>query len=109
MLKSEMFVRGWAALGVAGASFVALAMAAAMRGRLFCNTVCPVGAVLGLLSAKALVKVRLDAKKCVKCGLCAKVCKAECIDVANGKIDQSRCVRCFDCLGTCRKGALAWR
>ena len=109
MLKSEMFVRGWAALGVASVSFVALAVVAAMRGRLFCNTVCPVGAALGLLSARAPVKIRLDAEKCVKCGLCAKACKAECIDVAAAKIDQSRCVRCFDCLNTCRKGALTWR
>ena len=109
MLKTEIFVRGWAAFGVAGVSFVALAVVAAWRGRLFCNTVCPVGAVLGLLSAKAPVRIRLDAAKCVKCGLCAKVCKAECIDVANGKVDQSRCVRCFNCLGTCKKGGMSWK
>ena len=109
ILKTEIFVRGWAALGVAGVLFVALTILAAWRGRLFCNTVCPVGAVLGLLSAKAPVRIRLDAEKCVKCGLCAKACKAECIDVANGKVDQSRCVRCFNCLGTCKKGAMSWK
>ena len=109
MLKSEIFVRGWAAFGVAGVSLVALTVVAGMRGRLFCNTVCPVGAVLGLLSVKAPVRIRLDAAKCVKCGLCAKACKAECIDVENGKVDQSRCVRCFTCIGTCKKGALSWK
>ena len=111
ILKTEIFVRGWAAFGVAGVSFVAITVLAAWRGRLFCNTVCPVGALLGLLTlaAKTPVKIRLDATKCVKCGLCAKACKAECIDVANGKVDQSRCVRCFDCLGTCRKEALSWK
>ena len=109
MLKSEVFVRGWAALGVAGVSFMALAAVAAMRGRLFCNTVCPVGAALGLLAAKAPVRIRLDGAKCVKCGMCAKACKAECIDVANGAVDQSRCVRCFNCLGACKKGGLSWR
>ena len=109
LLKTEIFVRGWAALGVAGASLVALTVVAAWRGRLFCNTVCPVGAMLGLLSAKAPVRIRLDAAKCVKCGLCAKTCKAECIDVAGGKVDQSRCVRCFTCLGACKKGALSWK
>ena len=109
MLKTEIFVRGWAALGVAGVSFVSLMAVAAIRGRLFCNTVCPVGTVLGLLAAKAPVRIRLDAAKCVKCGLCAKSCKAECIDAANGKVDQSRCVRCFDCIVTCKKGALAWK
>ena len=109
MLKSEIFIRGWSALAVAGVSLAALTVVAALRGRLFCNTVCPVGAVLGLLSAKAPVRIRLDASKCVKCGLCAKACKAECIDVAGGKIDQSRCVRCFTCIGTCKKGALSWK
>ena len=92
-----------------GISFAALTVLAAWRGRLFCNTVCPVGAVLGLLSAKAPFKIRLDAAKCVKCGLCAKACKAECIDVANGTVDQSRCVRCFNCLGACKKGAMSWK
>ena len=109
MLKSEIFIRGWSALAVAGVSLAALTVVAALRGRLFCNTVCPAGAVLGLLSVKAPVRIRLDAAKCVKCGLCAKACKAECIDVANGKVDQSRCVRCFTCIGTCKKGALSWK
>ena len=109
VLKSEIFIRGWSALAVAGVSLAALTVVAALRGRLFCNTVCPVGAVLGLLSVKAPVRIRLDAAKCVKCGLCAKACKAECIDVANGKVDQSRCVRCFTCIGTCKKGALSWK
>ena len=109
MLKSEIFIRGWSALAVAGVSLAALTVVAALRGRLFCNTVCPAGAVLGLLSVKAPVRIRLDASKCVKCGLCVKACKAECIDVANGKVDQSRCVRCFTCIGTCKKGALSWK
>lgn len=111
ILKTEVFVRGWAAFGVAGVSFVAITVLAAWRGRLFCNTACPVGALLGLLTlaSKTQIKIKLDAAKCAKCGLCAKACKAECIDVANGKVDQSRCVRCFDCLGTCRKEALSWK
>ena len=109
VLKTEIFVRGWAAFGVVGVSFLMITVLAAWRGRLFCNTLCPVGAVLGLLSVKASIRIRLDAAKCAKCGLCAKACKAECIDVANGVVDQSRCVRCFDCLGTCRKEALSWK
>ena len=109
MLKTEIFVRGWSAFGVAGVSFAALVVMAAWRGRLFCNTVCPVGAALGLLSARAPVRIRLDAAKCVKCGLCARACKAECIDVANGTVDQSRCVRCFNCLGACKKEAMSWK
>ena len=111
ILKTDIFVRGWAAFGVAGVSFAAITVLAAWRGRLFCNTVCPVGAMLGLLTlaAKCQARIRLDAMKCVKCGQCARGCKAECIDVDAGNVDQSRCVRCFDCIGVCRKGALSWK
>jgi len=109
MLVEPLMLRGCAALALAGVTFLALVVMAARRGRLFCNTVCPVGTLLGALSACAPVKIRLDPAKCVKCGLCARRCKAECIDLTTGRVDQTRCVRCLDCLSTCRKGAITWR
>ena len=109
IMKQTLVLRGVAAFVFAAVAFVALVVVAAGRGRLFCNTVCPVGTLLAAVSLRPLLGVRLDAAKCVKCGLCAKVCKAECIDVKAGAVDQSRCVRCFDCLATCKKGAIKWR
>jgi polyferredoxin len=78
-------------------------------GRTFCNTICPVGTVLGLLSKISLFKVRIDAAKCNHCGACAAKCKSSCIDGAGQIIDNSRCVACFDCLGSCKKDALHFR
>lgn len=109
IMKQTLVLRGVAAFVFAAVAFVALVAVAAGRGRLFCNTVCPVGTLLAAVSFRPVLKVRLDAAKCVKCGLCARACKAECIDVKAGEIDQSRCVRCFDCLATCKKGAIKWR
>ena len=77
------------------------------RGRLWCNTICPVGTVLGFVSRWSLMKPMIDKSKCNGCHRCGKNCKAECIDVANGKVDQSRCVRCFNCLGACKKEAMS--
>jgi ferredoxin len=95
--------------------FAALAILAlwtfmtAWRGRLFCNTLCPVGAGLSLFSRFSLFRVQIDREKCNACGLCAKACKAEAIDSDEGKIDTSRCVDCFNCLSVCRRGAIGFR
>jgi len=82
---------------------------AAWKGRAWCNVVCPVGAVLGLLSRFAFFKPRIDAAACVKCKMCERRCKGRCIDVAAGKIDATRCVACYDCSAACPKGAIKWR
>lgn len=78
------------------------------HGRTWCNTLCPVGTVLGFLSRFSLFKVRIDMSKCNSCGLCATKCKAACIDSKGHAIDYSRCVDCFDCLGACNKRALVY-
>ncbi len=77
-------------------------------GRIYCNTVCPVGTILGYLSRYSWLKPVIDESKCVKCGLCAKECKASCIDSKEGKIDYTRCVACMDCIGNCNTGAISY-
>ena len=76
-------------------------------GRLYCNTICPVGAVLGILSRFSLFRVRLR-KDCISCGLCEQRCKAECIDSKAKTVDGSRCVACFNCLNVCKQGSLLY-
>lgn len=77
-------------------------------GRMYCNSICPVGSFLSLLSRFSIYRVRIDESKCVGCGLCEKTCKASCIDSRSGKVDSSRCVDCFDCLDSCKTGALKY-
>ncbi len=78
------------------------------RGRLYCNSVCPVGTLLGLLSRVSLFKVRLG-DSCTSCGKCARVCKAECIDSKAKTVDSSRCVSCFNCLNVCHFDAISYK
>lgn len=82
------------------------ALVSAFQGRLFCNTLCPVGAFLGGLSKFALLNVSMDSKTCVACGKCERTCKAKCINVKERKVDFSRCVLCFDCMAGCPKSSL---
>ncbi len=72
-----------------------------LSGRLFCNTICPVGTLLGLISKFSLFKIKIDSKNCISCNLCERVCKSECIDKINKEVDFSRCVSCYNCLSVC--------
>ncbi len=102
----EVWIRSMPTFLIAAATFAILVVLAWRNGRTYCNTVCPVGTLLSFLARFSWMKVRIDDRKCVGCGLCAKGCKSACIDVKNHKIDYSRCVVCGDCLDNCHKDAL---
>lgn len=91
------------------ATFAIIFVLAWKHGRTWCNTVCPVGTVLGFVSRFSLFKVRIDSSKCNGCGVCATKCKAACINSKEHEIDYSRCVNCFDCLEACKQKALVYR
>ena len=94
---------------VAAVSFVVVAIMSWLGGRTYCNTICPVGTVLGFFSRFALFRPIIDTSKCNSCKRCAKKCKASCIDAKNHRIDYSRCVACMDCIKNCKHGALTFR
>jgi len=101
----------WTTAGVALGLLALVVVAAVARGRLWCNTVCPVGAVLGFFSKRALFRLRIAESACVACSMCERVCPAQCIDFRNHRIDHSRCVMCFDCVTSCKRSGihLTWR
>lgn len=95
-------------LVVAVVTLIAVVTMAWRGGRDYCNTVCPVGTILGYLSKYSLLKPVIDTDKCVNCGKCARNCKAKCINAKAHEIDYTRCVACMDCLGECREGAISY-
>ena len=102
----EIWMRSVTTLVVAILTLVILAFLAWWKGRLYCNTVCPVGTFLGLFSRFSLLRVKFENDKCKQCGMCEKNCKAQAIDFKNMTVDYSRCVVCGDCLGKCKFDAL---
>ena len=104
----EVWMKGLSVLGVALLTFVVLSVLAWRNGRTYCNTICPVGTLLGFLSRYAWLKPVIDTSKCVNCNLCERNCKASCIHIKEHKIDYSRCVACMNCIDKCPKGAIRY-
>ncbi|MDO4190356.1 MAG: 4Fe-4S dicluster domain-containing protein [Bacteroidales bacterium] len=109
--QKEVWIKSLPTLLVAIGSFVLVAVLAWRGGRTYCNTICPVGTLLGFFSRFSLFRPTIDTEKCNGCGLCSKGCKASCINSQEHQIDYSRCVTCFDCVNTCHQGAISytWR
>jgi len=78
------------------------------KGRFFCNTLCPAGALLGLISKFSVFRIKISKEKCNSCGLCSNVCKAGCIDCGAKKIDNETCIYCFNCLDSCKKDGIKY-
>ncbi|MDO5443400.1 MAG: 4Fe-4S dicluster domain-containing protein [Bacteroidia bacterium] len=109
IVQSIVSPSGWAVPVIALVTLVAVVYLAWTDGRAWCNNICPVGSVLGLISRFSLFRVSIDESKCNGCGRCYKNCKASCIDGLAHKVDCSRCVDCFDCLKNCSTGAVSYR
>ena len=104
----DIWLKSIPALVVAILTFVTIGIFAWKSGRGYCNTVCPVGACLGIFAKYAAIKPRINKEMCSKCGICAKNCKSGCIDPVNKEIDALRCVSCFNCESRCPKGAITY-
>ena len=106
--KTDVWVKSGVTLAVAAVTFVLIGFLSFRWGRLWCNTVCPVGTVLGFLSKFALFRPVIDTDKCNGCKKCARNCKAMCIDPETHTIDMTRCVACMDCLENCHQKAITY-
>ncbi len=104
----EIKAISWVSVGVSGGLILLVSILAAIRGREYCNTVCPVGALLRLTSKLSLFKLTLDENECNSCGLCARSCKAGCIDSKTKKLDFERCVACYNCVKACKIGGVRY-
>ena len=106
LMSGDAIRPGLAAAIVAAATLLLVSGLACLRGRWFCDRLCPVGAALSLVARRPLLHLSVDPVKCVGCGQCERVCKTGCIDAAARTVEDSRCIRCFDCVSVCRKGAV---
>jgi len=107
---SHLDIRGFhlAVYSIPAVFFILVGLLSLTRGRLYCNMICPVGTLLGLLSKISLFRIKIDESQCSKCGLCSVACKSSCIDFLKTHVDVSRCVGCFNCIKICPDKAISY-
>ena len=88
---------------------ISISAVAAFKGRLYCNTICPVGSLLGLVSRFSFLKIIIDKDTCIQCGKCETVCKSSCINYKEDHVDFSRCVSCFNCADACPNSSIRFK
>lgn len=104
--STDIWIKSIPTFVIALVTFVVIFILPWRNGRTYCNTVCPVGTILGYVSRFSLFRVRIDGDRCKSCGLCSRRCKSSCIDYKNSNIDYTRCVTCMNCLDSCKHGAI---
>lgn len=102
----EVWVKSITTLVVAIITLVVIFILAARGGRTYCNTICPVGTILGFFSKFSFMKIKIDESKCKKCQMCSYQCKSSCINIGDFSVDHSRCVVCGNCLESCKFDAI---
>ena len=107
--ETEVWIHSGITFGIALATILMLSALAWRGGRTYCNTICPVGTILGYIARFSWLKPVIDTDKCNSCGLCSRNCKAACINSKEKQIDYTRCVACMDCISTCKKQGISYK
>jgi len=83
--------------------------------RPLCRIGCPVSLIIGFMNRFSALKVRVDEKKCTKCGLCDASCPVGLPDrgmayenFAGNPSRRYACIRCMNCVASCPEGALTF-
>ncbi len=88
----------------AGLLLLAILLLNLVEERFWCRYLCPYGALLSLLSRANSLKLKIDLKKCTKCGICDAICPASATPFSGWK--PGECYQCFRCHEVCPEKAI---
>jgi len=75
--------------------------------RFWCKYLCPLGALLGLLSRYSMLK-REVSEGCTSCGMCDTVCQGAAFSENREAWRKTECLACFNCDDTCPANAVSF-
>lgn len=77
--------------------------------RFWCRVLCPLGAMLGVMSRFALFGMEKDHAKCTDCDLCLVHCQGADSPQGGVKWRQDECHMCFNCEAACPEDVIKFR
>jgi polyferredoxin len=98
------------AQGLALGILFLLILAASLRvTRLWCRSICPLGALLGAASRWSVLGLHKDADSCDKCNRCLMHCQGGDDPIGGAPWRKAECLMCMNCVGSCPHDSLVFR
>jgi len=94
---------------VLGVLFLLILWASMRITRLWCRSICPLGALLGAVSRWSILGLHKDASTCDKCNRCLLHCQGGDDPIGGVPWHKSECLMCMNCVGSCPHGSLQFQ
>ncbi|MHC4399045.1 MAG: 4Fe-4S binding protein [Planctomycetota bacterium] len=95
--------------GLILALFIGTLLLNAWRRRFWCRYLCPLGALLGIVSRRPLLRRAVDEESCNQCDLCGMACHGAAARLPGDQWKPSECLGCLNCTDSCSRGSLRFR
>jgi polyferredoxin len=87
----------------------------ASKGRAYCQFMCPIGAIDGIVNSlgsrfRSTHRIRVAKERCTGCNVCARNCMCGAIKMVDkiAVVEQSSCMDCHECVDVCDWNAIEW-
>jgi len=110
-LRDHVFVvpkQAFLGAGVIFGLFVVTLLLNRYRPRFWCRYLCPLGALLGLLAWRPLLRRATKQGECNRCGLCGMACHGAASGEPGGGWKPAECFGCLNCTDSCPRDALTF-
>ncbi len=105
----------FSAIGLVNLALLFLLGFFASKGRAYCQFLCPIGAVDGLVNRlgarfRFTRRIRVERSRCTGCNICAQKCMCGAIRMVDriAVVDQTSCMSCHECADVCDWHAISW-
>ncbi|MCP4726974.1 MAG: 4Fe-4S binding protein, partial [bacterium] len=103
--KAQYFNWAW----FIGLIFILVMLLNRFITRFWCRAICPLGALMGLLSRWSIFGMQKDHSKCDDCNICLLHCQGACDPQGNVPWRQAECHLCFNCEVECPEDVIRFK